>query len=103
MRPPLTATAASPTPTASLLPCDKLLVTLAGRESRRLLVHLRNAAAVAKLVLRALARQWCDGHRERLRVPDPGRPTLLSGDSTLATAGRRCGKLENMSGNWRAF
>ena len=49
------------TPNNVLLPCDKLVVTLAGGGSFALRVDLPNAA-VAKLVLRALARRRCGGH-----------------------------------------
>ncbi len=48
--------------TAVMLPDNVLLVKLAGGGSHRLPVNPRNAAAVAKLVLRALARQRCGGH-----------------------------------------
>lgn len=48
--------------TAALLPDNVLLVKLAGGGSHRLPVKPRNAAAVAMLVLRALARQRCGGH-----------------------------------------
>lgn len=48
--------------TAKMLPDNTMVATLTGGGSHRLPVTQRNAAAVAKLVLRALARQRCDGH-----------------------------------------
>lgn len=48
--------------TAVLRPDNTLVVTLAGGGSHEMTVPRQCAAALAKLVLRALARQRCDGH-----------------------------------------